>query len=49
MKKILINHRSILALFHDISAAMIAWYFAFLLRFNFDIPSEHFALMKQYI
>jgi len=49
MKKILINHRSILALFHDISAAMIAWYLAFLLRFNFDIPSEHYALMKQYI
>jgi FlaA1/EpsC-like NDP-sugar epimerase len=49
MKKILINHRSILALSHDISVAMIAWYLAFLLRFNFDIPSEHFALMKQYI
>jgi FlaA1/EpsC-like NDP-sugar epimerase len=47
MKKILINHRSILALFHDVCAAMVAWYLAFLLRFNFDIPTEHFDLMMQ--
>jgi FlaA1/EpsC-like NDP-sugar epimerase len=47
MKKILINHRSVLALAHDICAAMIAWYLAFLLRFNFEIPSEHLDLMKQ--
>ena len=47
MKKILINRRGVLALAHDICAAMIAWYLAFLLRFNFEIPSEHFDLMKQ--
>jgi FlaA1/EpsC-like NDP-sugar epimerase len=28
---------------------MFAWYLAFLLRFNFDIPPEHFGLMKQNI
>ena len=49
MKKILINHRSILALAHDVSAAMIVWYLAFLLRFNFEIPLEHYDLMKQTI
>lgn len=49
MKKALINHRSILALFHDVCAAMAAWYLAFLLRFNFAIPPEHFGLMKQNI
>lgn len=49
MKKTLINYRSFLALSHDIFAAVFAWYLAFLLRFNFDIPPEHFALMKQNI
>ena len=49
MKKTLINYRSILALSHDVCAAMFAWYLAFLLRFNFDIPPEHFGLMKQNI
>ena len=49
MKKILINHRSLLALAHDAIAAMIVWYLAFLLRFNFEIPPEHYDLMKQTI
>jgi FlaA1/EpsC-like NDP-sugar epimerase len=46
MKKILINYRSGLALAHDIFAIVFVWYAAFLLRFNFEIPSEHFAVMK---
>ena len=49
MKKILINHRSALALAHDICASMIVWYLAFSLRFNFEIPTEHFDLMKKTI
>jgi FlaA1/EpsC-like NDP-sugar epimerase len=49
MKKILINYRSALALSHDVCAAIFAWYLAFLLRFNFDIPPEHFGLMNQNI
>lgn len=31
---------------HDIAVAMFAWFSAFLLRFNFNIPSEQMALMK---
>jgi FlaA1/EpsC-like NDP-sugar epimerase len=49
MKKILINYRTGLALAHDFFVILAVWYAAFLLRFNFEIPSEHFALMKQTI
>jgi FlaA1/EpsC-like NDP-sugar epimerase len=49
MKKILINYRSCIAFGHDIFVIAAVWYAAFLLRFNFEIPSEHFALMKQTI
>jgi FlaA1/EpsC-like NDP-sugar epimerase len=49
MKKILINYRSCIAFSHDIFMIVAVWYAAFLLRFNFEIPSEHFALMKQTI
>ena len=49
MKKILMNYRTSLAFAHDIFAIAAVWYTAFLLRFNFEIPSEHFALMKQTI
>ena len=45
MKKLLLNSRSALALTHDILAASLSWYAAFLLRFNFNIPSEYYALM----
>ena len=45
MKKLLLNSRSALALSHDILAAALSWYAAFLLRFNFNIPLEHSALM----
>jgi FlaA1/EpsC-like NDP-sugar epimerase len=47
MKKILKNYRSSLAFAHDIFAIAAVWYAAFLLRFNFEIPNEHLALMKQ--
>jgi FlaA1/EpsC-like NDP-sugar epimerase len=47
MKKILLNSRSALALGHDVVAATIAWCAAYLLRFNFELPPEHQALMLQ--
>ncbi|CAM8407433.1 COG1086 Predicted nucleoside-diphosphate sugar epimerases [Candidatus Methylopumilus universalis] len=47
MKKISLNFRSFLAFIHDISVAIFAWYAAFLLRFNFELPDDYFALMKQ--
>jgi FlaA1/EpsC-like NDP-sugar epimerase len=47
MIKNLFNFRSLFAFAHDVSAAAIAWLFAFLLRFNFEIPNEYFSLMMQ--
>lgn len=41
MKKIIINPRTLLALTHDVFAASVAWCAAYLLRFNFDIPTEY--------
>jgi FlaA1/EpsC-like NDP-sugar epimerase len=49
MKKWPFSLRSALALFHDITVAIFAWYGAFLLRFNFDIPLEQTALIKKTI
>ena len=49
MKKWPFSFRSALALMHDIAAAIFAWYGAFLLRFNFNIPLEQMALMKKTI
>ena len=34
------NYRKILILFHDVIAVNLIWYFAFILRYNFDIPSN---------
>lgn len=34
------NWRRFAALFHDFSVSMFAWFVAYLLRFNFKIPSE---------
>jgi FlaA1/EpsC-like NDP-sugar epimerase len=41
------NRRTYLALAHDILAVIFAWYIGFLLRFNFDVPVEFFATIKQ--
>ena len=49
MKKWPFSFRSALALMHDIAVAIFAWYGAFLLRFNFNIPLEQMALMKKTI
>ena len=37
--------RVLLAFAHDVAAAALAWALAFLLRFNFDIPSEYQQLL----
>ena len=47
MEKALLNSRSGLALGHDIVAAAVAWYAAYLLRFNFELPPEHHSVMLQ--
>lgn len=41
MKKTLINPLTLLAFFHDVAVASLAWVAAYLLRFNFSIPVEH--------
>ena len=44
MKKRL-NPRTLMAAAHDVAAAALAWWIAYLLRFNFDIPPEYLAMM----
>ena len=41
------NVRTVLAILHDIAAAIIAWMLAYLLRFNFDLPVKFGAEMQQ--
>lgn len=45
MKKVIFSYRSALALSHDLAASVFAWYAAFLLRFNFEVPAEQNLLM----
>lgn len=42
MKFIKYDPRVLLAFGHDTVATVIAWYFAYLLRFNFEIPADFF-------
>ncbi len=39
------NPRTLLAIFHDIAAILVAWYAAYSLRFNLDIPGFYFRQM----
>lgn len=41
------NVRTLLAILHDIAAAALAWTFAYLLRFNFDLPASYSDEMLQ--
>jgi FlaA1/EpsC-like NDP-sugar epimerase len=41
-----LNPRSLAVFAHDATAAAAAWWIAFLLRFNFDIPPEHMVLFQ---
>lgn len=47
MKIALTNSRTALALTHDFFAAAAAWYAAYLLRFNFEIPVEQHVMLLQ--
>ena len=47
MKQTPINPLTLLAVLHDVTVSVLAWYAAYLLRFNFAIPTEHFAHMLQ--
>jgi FlaA1/EpsC-like NDP-sugar epimerase len=39
--------RRIIPVIHDLFAAITAWWFAYLFRFNFDIPLDHMVVLKQ--
>jgi len=41
------NVRTVLAILHDIAAAILSWLLAYLLRFNFDLPPDFSAEMLQ--
>ncbi len=47
MKKNLINLRSFFIFTHDLIASLIAWFGAYYLRFNFELPTEHYIIMVQ--
>ena len=47
MNKTPINPRTFFALLHDITVAIIAWFSAYLLRFNFAIPEDFTASMLE--
>src|SRR5476649_721344 len=42
-----IDPRTALAFLHDVAAAAVAWWMAFILRFNFEIPSGYTDLMHE--
>ena len=41
------NVRTVLAILHDVAAAILSWLLAYLLRFNFDLPVDFSAEMQQ--
>jgi len=41
------NVRTAMAIAHDIAATMLVWSFAYLLRFNFDLPLDFYAEMQR--
>lgn len=47
MKKTLINPITFIALLHDVAMAGLAWSLAYLLRFNFSIPTEFIVSLIQ--
>ena len=42
-----LNIRAGIAFVHDLAAAIIAWWFAYLFRFNFEIPPFYLAALKE--
>ena len=43
------NMRRLIAMTHDFIVAIIAWWLAYLFRFDFAIPSDHMAALQQTI
>lgn len=41
MIKSVLNHRTAAAFLHDLCAIALAWWLAFLLRFNFELPADY--------
>jgi len=41
------NFRRLIAIIHDLAAIIVAWWLAYLFRFNFDIPPSHLASLKE--
>ncbi len=46
IQKAILNLKRFLVFSHDTVAAVFSWYLAYALRFNFEIPGDHFAVMK---
>jgi FlaA1/EpsC-like NDP-sugar epimerase len=46
IKKNIGNLKRLLAFSHDVIAVGLAWWLAYALRFNFNIPSEHLSVMN---
>ena len=42
-----LNIRRLIAISHDFVAAIAAWWFAYLFRFNFDIPPDQITMLQQ--
>ena len=42
-----LNIRRLIAMTHDFVVVIMAWWLAYLFRFNFDIPTDHMTVMQQ--
>ncbi|MDX1915680.1 MAG: nucleoside-diphosphate sugar epimerase/dehydratase [Methylophilus sp.] len=48
-KQYLVNYLSLLALLHDILASALAWWLAFLMRFNFELPPNFMGAFLKFL
>ena len=46
IKNLIIKNRGFIVFIHDLIAVVAAWIFAFIIRFNFEIPSVQITSMK---
>lgn len=47
LRNLNVRIRRIIALSHDLFVAIVAWWLAYLFRFNFDIPPDYMVAMQQ--
>lgn len=45
----MLNIRSLIAILYDLLAAALAWWLAYLFRFNLEIPAQYAAAMRSYL